>query len=83
MHALIGKVDFTDEQLLVNLRELMKALSERRPGRLKGKYLVGAFMKSTMGPRWRINLNDIDPKGNKNIWGLLDLEEEKKATASS
>jgi hypothetical protein len=36
-----------------------------------------------MGPRWRINLNDIDPKGNKNIWGLLDLEEGNKATASS
>jgi large subunit ribosomal protein L1 len=73
LHALIGKVDFTDEQLLVNLRELMKALSERRPATLKGKYLVGAFMKSTMGPRWRINLNEIDPKGSKNIWGLLDL----------
>ena len=83
MHALIGKIDFTDEQLLVNFRELMKALIDRRPPTLKGKYFLGAYLKSTMGPRWKISLNDIDPKGNKNIWSLLDLEEtaeEKEAT---
>ena len=86
LHALIGKIDFTDEQLLINFRELMKALAERRPATLKGKYFTGAYLKSTMGPRWKINLNDIDPKANKNIWNLLDLEdsaEEKKATMRS
>jgi hypothetical protein len=46
----------------------MKALSDRRPPTLKGKYLIDAFLKSTMGPRWRIRLDDIDPKSNKNIW---------------
>lgn len=73
LHALIGKIDFTDEQLMVNFRELMKALSDRRPATLKGKYFIGAYLKSTMGPRWKINLSDIDPKANKNIWNLLDL----------
>ena len=64
----------------------MTALSERRPPTLKGKYFTGAFLKSTMGPRWKISLNDIDPKVNKNIWHLLDsqedVEEEKKAVSS-
>jgi large subunit ribosomal protein L1 len=73
---MIGKIDFTDEQLLVNLRELMNALSDRRPATLKGKYFIEAFVKSTMGPRWRINLSDIDPKGLKSIWNLLELGEE-------
>lgn len=73
---MIGKIDFTDEQLLVNFRELMNSLSDRRPATLKGKYFIEAFVKSTMGPRWRINLEDIDPKG-KSIWNLLDLGEEK------
>lgn len=53
---MIGKIDFTDEQLLINLRELMNALSDRKPASLKGKYFIEAFVKSTMGPRWRINL---------------------------
>lgn len=75
---MIGKIDFTDEQLLINLRELMNALSDRRPATLKGKYFIEAFVKSTMGPRWRINLGDIDPKANKNIWNLLDLEDDKE-----
>lgn len=56
----------------------MNALSDRRPATLKGKYFIEAFVKSTMGPRWRINLGDIDPKANKNIWNLLDLEDDKE-----
>lgn len=75
LHALIGKIDFTDDQLLVNFRELMKSLIDRRPPTLKGKYFLSAYLKSTMGPRWKINLGDIDPKGNKNLWSLLDLDE--------
>ncbi len=55
----------------------MNAVSDRRPATLKGKYLIEAFLKSTMGPRWRINLNDIDPKSIKSIWNLLELEEDK------
>ncbi len=52
----------------------MKALADKKPPTLKGKYFVKAFLKSTMGPRWRINLNDIDPRGNKHMWSLLDTE---------
>lgn len=55
----------------------MNALSDRRPATLKGKYFIEAFLKSTMGPRWRINLDDIDPKQNKTIWPLLELGEDK------
>ena len=54
----------------------MKSLADKKPSTLKGKYFIAAFIKSTMGPRWRINLNDIDPRGNKHIWGLLDKEEQ-------
>jgi large subunit ribosomal protein L1 len=71
----LGKIDFTDEQLLINFRELMLSLSEKRPQSLKGKYFIEAYLKSTMGPSWRINLADIDPKSIKSIWNLLDLEE--------
>jgi len=46
----------------------MKSLADKKPQALKGKYFINAFIKSTMGPRWRINLTDIDPRTNKCIW---------------
>jgi ribosomal protein L1 len=57
---------------MLNFRELMKALVDKKPANIKGKYFLNAFIKSTMGPRWKLNLNDIDPRTNKNIWELLD-----------
>jgi hypothetical protein len=52
----------------------MKILAAKRPNGLKGKYFVEAFIKSTMGPRWKLNINDIDPRTSKSIWDLLDQE---------
>jgi len=40
IHAHIGKIDFTDEQLLVNWRAVMKSLVDKRPATLKGKYFT-------------------------------------------
>ncbi len=50
----------------------MKVLADKRPTAAKGKYFVRAYLKSTMGPRWRLNPMDIDPRTNKSIWQLLD-----------
>lgn len=72
IHTQIGKMSFTDEQLLLNWRAVMKALVEKRPPTLKGKYFTEAYLKSTMGPRWKINLVDIDPRTEKSIWSVLD-----------
>ncbi len=52
----------------------MKTLVEKRPPTLKGKYFTDAFLKSTMGPSWKINLMDIDPRTERSIWGILDEE---------
>lgn len=49
----------------------MKTLVEKRPTSLKGKYFTDAYIKSTMGPRWKINLIDIDPRTERAIWGIL------------
>lgn len=50
----------------------MKALVDKRPPTLKGKYFTEAYLKSTMGPSWKINLVDIDPRTEKSIWGILN-----------
>lgn len=59
----------------------MKKLVEKRPAGMKGKYFTEAYLKSTMGPRWKINLLDIDPRTERCIWPLLD--EAPKTTTST
>jgi hypothetical protein len=39
---------------------------------LKGKYLIAGFIKSTMGPRWKLNIEEIDPRSAKTIWNLVE-----------
>lgn len=56
IHAQIGKITFTDEQLLQNFKSLMMALQDKKPAGLKGKYLIAGFIKTTMGPRWKLNI---------------------------
>jgi len=74
LHALLGKMSFSDEELLVNFRSLMIELAEKKPTGLKGRYFTEAYLKSTMGPRWKLNLADIDPRTTKSIWPLVVQE---------
>ena len=62
IHAPIGKVSFSETQLLDNMESLLKTLVEKRPAAIKGKYLVEAYLKSTMGPGWKLKTDLIDPK---------------------
>jgi hypothetical protein len=34
--------------------------------------LTGAFIKTTMGPRWKLNIEEIDPKHRNSIWGFVE-----------
>jgi len=77
IHAQIGKISFSDEALLTNWQAVMDSLVDRRPPSLKGKYFTHAYLKSTMGPGWRINLVDIDPRTDKSMWWVLTAEEKE------
>lgn len=50
IHAPIGKVSFTGEQLSANLLTIIAALIKAKPSSAKGKYLVNIYVSSTMGP---------------------------------
>jgi large subunit ribosomal protein L1 len=82
IHALIGKMSFTDEQLLTNWRAVMKVLVDKRPPTTKGKYFTHAYLKSTMGVGWKVDVVDIDPRTEKSIWGVLDETVEGSQSAS-
>ena len=72
IHVPLGKITFTDEQLMQNLKSVIESLVEKKPTGLKNKYLVSAFIKSTMGPRWKLDMELLDPKSTKNIWYLVE-----------
>ena len=58
IHVPIGKVFFTEEQLLENFYALMGAVIRARPASAKGTYLRRAFVSSTMGPGIRLNTQE-------------------------
>ncbi len=57
IHCPIGKISFTEEQLLQNFNTLMDAVSKARPSSLKGQYLKSITLASTMGPGVHISTN--------------------------
>jgi len=59
IHAPIGKVSFSVDQLVENLRTLINALLRARPAAAKGQYLKGITVSSTMGPGVKINTQKI------------------------
>lgn len=61
IQAGIGKVSFTHEALMENLRSFMMAVQEVKPEGFKGKYIVGVYLSSTMGPGFKIDLPAVDP----------------------
>ncbi len=61
VHAGVGKVSFTAEALLENVRAFMVALANCKPESQKGKFIKAAHMTSTMGPGFKIDVSSIDP----------------------
>jgi large subunit ribosomal protein L1 len=56
LHVPIGKVSFSDDQLLDNLATLMDAVNKAKPSGAKGQYLRAVTLTTTMGPGIRLDL---------------------------
>jgi large subunit ribosomal protein L1 len=55
VHAPVGKVSFSEERLLENLRTLVDTILKAKPASAKGKYVRSFAISSTMGPGVRID----------------------------
>mgnify|MGYP000288570353 FL=1 len=59
VHVNFGKADFTDEQLLENLKELYKSIEQNRPSGVRGKYFKSLFICTSMGPSIKLDLDSF------------------------
>lgn len=57
LHVPIGKVSFTEAQLLDNLAALMDAVNRAKPSGAKGIYIHRLTLTSTMAPGIRLDVN--------------------------
>ncbi len=57
VHLLIGKINFTDADLLENLMSIYTSLESNRPSGVKGKYFKTFHICSTMGPSIELDLS--------------------------
>ena len=55
VHVPIGKVSFSDEDLLKNLRAVLAELHRAKPAGAKGKYVKTVVLSASMGPGVRID----------------------------
>lgn len=59
VHASIGKVSFSSENLFDNAIELINTIIKLKPQALKGTYMKSIFISSTMSPGINIDIKSI------------------------
>lgn len=60
IHGIIGKVSFSDADLLENLNAFVKTILKAKPQTAKGQYVKSISISATMSPSVRIDQNSFD-----------------------
>ena len=60
VHAIVGKVSFTEKQLEDNVNAFMDVIIKSKPQAAKGVYLKNVSLASTMGPGIKVDLSSFD-----------------------
>lgn len=66
IHSPVGKVSFSEDKLVDNMKAFLQAILHAKPASAKGKYMRSIYVSSTMGPSLRISE------------GVLEKEEKKR-----
>jgi len=60
VHCAIGKVSFTPEQIYDNAKTVVNAIAKLKPQALKGTYMKGAAICTTMSPGIKLDVKAIN-----------------------
>lgn len=60
IHASIGKVSFSPEQITENAKEFISTILKLKPQALKGTYVKSIYLSSTMSPGLKIDTKTVD-----------------------
>lgn len=60
IHTIIGKASFTETALLENLKYVVSTISKSKPTSVKGTFVQGISISSTMGPGIKVDKNFFD-----------------------
>lgn len=59
VHASLGKVDFSEDQLVDNIKEFLRTIMKLKPASAKGTYVKSLYLSSTMGPGLQIAKDEV------------------------
>ncbi len=62
VHVPLGKMSFSKDKLVENIKTLVDAILKARPASAKGKYVQKFFLTATMSPSIRINTATLETK---------------------
>ena len=65
IHAAIGKISFTPEQIADNARTMISAVLKLKPQALKGTYFKGATLCTTMSPALKLDIKGFTTGGSE------------------
>ncbi len=60
VHAGLGRVSFSAEQIIENVKELMSVLIKLKPTTVKGTYVKSVYLSSTMSPGIQIDPKSVE-----------------------
>ena len=60
VQVIIGKVSFTEEQLIENMNAFVSLILRTKPSVVKGTYVKNISVSSTMGPGVKVDTNSFD-----------------------
>jgi large subunit ribosomal protein L1 len=59
VHVPVGKASFAPEALVGNVSSLLHELLRAKPSAAKGRYMLGAYLSSTMGPSVKLDTSTL------------------------
>ena len=59
VHTIVGKINFSNEDLLSNIKAVVNAVKDSKPEAIKGKYIKSVYLTTTMGPSVPVDITNF------------------------